>query len=89
MPFLFDSITGEITESAGEPSLVLHPVILVKHDKNGVADLVGDGSAGKSDPQADRVSLIHVHVARMGEGSRRSAQGPAGAYPVAGEGLGH
>ena len=67
MPFLFDSITGEITESAGEASLVLHPVILVKHDKNGVAELVGDGSAGKTDPQADRVSLIHVHVGRLGK----------------------
>ncbi|TYR34102.1 NAD-glutamate dehydrogenase [Mesorhizobium microcysteis] len=66
MPFLFDSITGEIADSAGEASLVLHPVILVKHDKTGVAELFGDGSAGKSDPQADRVSLIHVHVGRLG-----------------------
>ncbi len=75
MPFLFDSITGEIAESAGEASLVLHPVILVKHDKNGVADLVGDGSAGKSDPQADRVSLIHVHVARMGKEAAEALKG--------------
>jgi len=67
MPFLFDSILGEIADSAGEPTLVLHPVILVKHDKSGVAELYGDGSAGRSDPEADRVSLIHVHVARLGE----------------------
>jgi glutamate dehydrogenase len=75
MPFLFDSITGEIADSAGEASLVLHPVILVKHEKNGVAELVGDGSAGKSDPQADRVSLIHVHVARMGKDAAEALKG--------------
>src|SRR5690606_35849760 len=65
MPFLFDSILGEIADSAGEPTLVLHPVILVKHDKTSVAELMGDGSAGKSDPECDRVSLIHVHVGRL------------------------
>ena len=47
MPFLFDSILGEITESAGEPTLVLHPVILARHDRAGVAELVGDATAGK------------------------------------------
>ena len=33
MPFLFDSILGEITETAGEPTLVTHPVIIVRHGK--------------------------------------------------------
>ncbi|TIR65565.1 MAG: hypothetical protein E5X15_30885, partial [Mesorhizobium sp.] len=36
MPFLFDSILGEITESAGEPLLVTHPVIVVRHGKSGI-----------------------------------------------------
>ncbi|MEO3387274.1 NAD-glutamate dehydrogenase [Mesorhizobium sp. CAU 1741] len=67
MPFLFDSITGEITESSGEASLVLHPILLVKHNRSGVAELVGDGSGGKIDTEADKVSLIHVHVGRLGE----------------------
>jgi glutamate dehydrogenase len=66
MPFLFDSILGEIADSAGEPTLVLHPVLLVRHDKAGVAELMGD-AAGKSDPECDRVSLIHVHVGRLGD----------------------
>ena len=33
MPFLFDSILGEITEAAGEPTLVTHPVIAVRHSR--------------------------------------------------------
>jgi glutamate dehydrogenase len=66
MPFLFDSITGEIADLAGEASLVLHPVVLVRHDKSGVAELIGESIQGKSDPEADRVSLIQVHVGRLG-----------------------
>ncbi|MBO6539964.1 MAG: NAD-glutamate dehydrogenase [Rhizobiaceae bacterium] len=65
MPFLFDSITGEINESAGEAGLVLHPVLLVKHDANGVARIMGDASAKKAQAEADRVSLIHVHIPRI------------------------
>lgn len=67
MPFLFDSILGEIADSAGEPTLVMHPVLLVRHDKAGVAEVKGDVSSGKPDPGYDRVSLIHVHVGRLGE----------------------
>jgi len=65
MPFLFDSISGEVNETAGEPSLVLHPVLYVKHGRGGVAAIVGDAGGGKADPGADRVSLIHVHVPRL------------------------
>ena len=69
MPFLFDSIMGEITDVAGEPSLVIHPVFDVKHGKTGVQQIVADGQggqAGKSgDATPDRVSLIHVHVGKL------------------------
>ena len=75
MPFLFDSLLGEIADSAGEPALVLHPVILVRHDRAGVAELVGDGSGGRTDLDADRVSLIHVHVGRLGEEAAAALKG--------------
>ena len=65
MPFLFDSITGEINDTAGEASLVLHPVLLVKHDARGVARIVGDASSKKGQADADRVSLIHVHIPQI------------------------
>ena len=65
MPFLFDSIVSEITDSAGEPTLVLHPVLLVKHGRSGVSEIVGDGAGTRASEGVDRVSLIHVHVARQ------------------------
>jgi len=67
MPFLFDSVTGEVNDAAGEASLVLHPVLLVRHDAGGVAGLLGEAVPGKAADDADRVSLIHIHVPRLPE----------------------
>ena len=75
MPFLFDSITGEINESAGEAGLVLHPVLMVKHDSNGVARIVGDASNRKAPADVDRVSLIHVHIPRISESEAEALAG--------------
>ncbi|AEH85662.1 NAD-glutamate dehydrogenase [Mesorhizobium opportunistum] len=65
MPFLFDSILGEVTETAGEPSLVTHPVITVRHGKGGVEEILGDGNFAKDDGSHDRLSVIHVHIPRV------------------------
>ena len=67
MPFLFDSILGEIADTAGEPTLVMHPVILVRHDKHGVSEIVGDAASQRTEGDLDRVSVIHVHVTRLPE----------------------
>jgi glutamate dehydrogenase len=64
MPFLFDSISSEVNESGGEATLVLHPVIAVRHAKGGVVSFAADAGA-KNDPDADRVSLVHIHVPRL------------------------
>ncbi|MBN9243827.1 MAG: NAD-glutamate dehydrogenase [Mesorhizobium sp.] len=66
MPFLFDSILGEITEAAGEPALVTHPVLAVRHGKAGVEEILGDGGTTKEDGTHDRLSVVHVHVPRLG-----------------------
>ena len=65
MPFLFDSVLGEITESAGEPTFVIHPVVPVRHGKSGVVEILAEAS--KSDAAVDRVSLIQAHVARLSQ----------------------
>jgi glutamate dehydrogenase len=65
MPFLFDSILGEINDFAGEIFLVMHPVLLVRHGADGVAEILGEAPAHKGEPAGDRVSLIHVHVERL------------------------
>ena len=60
-PFLFDSVMGEVTDRAGEPYLVAHPVLVVRHGPEGVEEVLGDGGSAR-DAGADRVSVIHVHV---------------------------
>lgn len=65
MPFLFDSILGEVTETAGEPTLVTHPVIVVRHGKGGVDEILGDGNFAKDDGSHDRLSVIHAHIPRL------------------------
>ncbi|PZO78293.1 MAG: NAD-glutamate dehydrogenase [Mesorhizobium amorphae] len=66
MPFLFDSVLGEATEAGGEPRLVLHPVLLVRHDRNGVSAVLGDAKAAKGEAaakeKADKASLIQIHL---------------------------
>lgn len=65
MPFLFDSILGEVTETAGEPTLVTHPVVTVRHGKTGVDEILGDGNFARDDGSHDRLSVIHVHIPRL------------------------
>ncbi|HEY4193704.1 MAG TPA: NAD-glutamate dehydrogenase, partial [Mesorhizobium sp.] len=67
MPFLFDSILGEITEDFSEPYLVTHPVIAVRHGKGGVAEILGDGGFARNDVSLDRLSVVHVHIGRLSE----------------------
>jgi glutamate dehydrogenase len=61
MPFLFDSVLGEITDTAGEPELVTHPVLVVRHGPDGVEEILDEGGSVR-DHGADRLSVIHVHV---------------------------
>ncbi|BCH29978.1 NAD-glutamate dehydrogenase [Mesorhizobium sp. L-8-10] len=65
MPFLFDSILGEVTDSAGEAMFVVHPVLAVKRGRDGITDILGDAAHAKGDP--DRVSVIHVHVGQISD----------------------
>jgi glutamate dehydrogenase len=58
MPFLLDSVLGEVRESVPEIYLVLHPIIGVKHTANGVSGLADTADA-------DRDSVIQVHVPPM------------------------
>ncbi len=64
MPFLFDSVSAEVNETGGEATLVVHPVLAVVHDRKGVASIAADGKA-----EADRVSLIHMHVPKLAPGA--------------------
>ncbi|MGS1094444.1 NAD-glutamate dehydrogenase [Aquamicrobium terrae] len=65
MPFLFDSVIGEINETVGEASFVTHPVLNVRYGASGVAEILGDTGSHKGDKDGDRLSVIQVHVGRM------------------------
>ncbi|HEV7251917.1 MAG TPA: NAD-glutamate dehydrogenase [Mesorhizobium sp.] len=71
MPFLFDSVTGEAAEILGEPSLVTHPVLLVRPGADGAPELLGDAHAGETaakdtrETGLARVSLIQIHAGAL------------------------
>ena len=67
MPFLFDSVLGEITDAAGEPVFVTHPVIHVRHGRSNVEEILSDSGAHKGDEGADKISVIHVHIPAQGK----------------------
>ncbi len=73
MPFLFDSILGEVTDTAGEPTLVTHPVIAVSRGKSGaVEEIHDDGAQAPHGGSAyERLSVVHVHVPRLNESQAR------------------
>jgi glutamate dehydrogenase len=58
MPFLVDSVMGELAESRLDVRLVAHPVFGVKRDAAG--KLIGFGAADAA--EAARESFIHIHV---------------------------
>ena len=69
MPFLFDSVLGEITESAGEPTFVIHPVVPVRHGKTGVDEILREGGQA-----ATRTPTASASSRCMSAGCRRTGR---------------
>jgi glutamate dehydrogenase len=74
MPFLVDSVMGELHDRGLEVHLVLHPLLALSRDENGRrSGPVGDGSAGvEVGRSAPRESYIHVHIERIESESDRA-----------------
>src|SRR5262245_18179849 len=69
MPFLLDSVLGELNERGIEVRLVVHPVFTVERDESGV--LFAFRGEGHAAGLATRESFIHIHTARIDdEGAR-------------------
>jgi glutamate dehydrogenase len=63
MPFLLDSVLGELTEQGVDVRLVVHPIVAVERDPQGaLVAFRGDKAAGGA---AKRESFIHIHIARL------------------------
>jgi glutamate dehydrogenase len=70
MPFLVDSVMGELSERGIEISLVLHPVFTVERDV--VGRLTAFKGAKPATGGALRESFIHLHTERIDDDKRRA-----------------
>ncbi len=70
MPFLVDSIMGELVERGLEIRLVAHPIFVVERDAGG--KLTGLPVQGRAKDGGRRESFIHIHVERVDDAARRA-----------------
>ena len=70
MPFLLDSILGELNEQGLEVRLVAHPVFAIERDTAG--NLLGFHGEAASGGTVQRESFIHIHTDRVGDETRRA-----------------
>ncbi len=70
MPFLVDSVLGELAERGVEVRLVLHPVFRLERDGDG--RLAAFGGAPSPGATAQRESFIHLETERIDEAAGRA-----------------
>src|SRR3954470_5417475 len=70
MPFLLDSVMGELAEQGLDVRLVVHPILSV--ERNHAGALVGFRGEGPAVGAARRESFIHIHVERIEDGARQA-----------------
>jgi glutamate dehydrogenase len=68
MPFLVDSVLGELTERGVDIRLLVHPVFIVDRDKTGKLTAF----KGVRKAEGNRESYIHIHVAGMEDAAQRA-----------------
>ena len=70
MPFLLDSVMGELAERGVEVRLVVHPVFTVM--RNAAGRLTGFEGVRPATSGALRESFIHIHLDRIAEETQRA-----------------
>ena len=74
MPFLFDSVLGEISDRGLSVHLVLHPIVAVSRDGDGARQGgVFDGALNPDLAGQQRESVIIIHVDRIDSDTDRAA----------------
>src|SRR5262249_22423795 len=71
MPFLLDSVLGELNEQGIAVELVAHPVFTVERDAGGV--MFAFRGAASAEGPGIRESFIHIHTERIEDEARRAA----------------
>ncbi len=73
MPFLVDSVMGELRDLGCKVRLVVHPILAVERNRNGrITRLLTETAAVAADPSS-RLSLIHIHIDPIENGDDRAA----------------
>ena len=74
MPFLVDSVMGELSERGLDIQLVAHPIIAVTRDAGGKLTGLPVQERGKDSakPGVARESFIHIHVERIDDAQKRA-----------------
>ena len=67
MPFLVDSVVGELSERGADIRLLVHPVFAVERNETG--NLIAFKGTRKSEGR--RESFIHIHIEGMADAARR------------------
>ena len=70
MPFLLDSVMGELAERGVDVRLVVHPVFAIARDKSG--RLTGFEGLRAPTKGAKRESFIHIHLDRITDEAQRA-----------------
>ena len=70
MPFLVDSVMGELADRGLDIRLVAHPIVAAERDKSG--KLRSEPMEAKSRNGEPRESFIHIHVERVEDAARRA-----------------
>ncbi|MEM5502549.1 NAD-glutamate dehydrogenase [Ahrensia kielensis] len=71
MPFLFDSVLGEINERASDVHMVVHPVLDVKHTAKGF-DIIDKSRPGLAREKTLRTSVIVAILPQMSDEARET-----------------
>jgi glutamate dehydrogenase len=67
MPFLLDSVLGELTAADCEIRLVLHPILTVQRQVDGTLDHLVDRATEGKKAHGQRESLIHIQVKQLSD----------------------
>ena len=65
MPFIFDSIMGEVSNAHRDICLAAHPVFKLRRSADGTIKDIDLAVAGQTDEGWHKVSLVHVHLPRL------------------------
>ena len=74
MPFLLDSVLGELTERGCEIRFVLHPILSVQRELDGTLTQLIDRQTEGKRQSAHRESLIHIHVKQLSEKAAKALE---------------